>query len=506
MAAPLAAVVWGDYNIPGVPSSGNKWPKKAEARSWGAYLESFITAIGTSGGSIYLTRASLFADLAHAASDAAWVIQDPTVAFNGIYRKNGNTGTGSWTRVADLPYSFIEASNTGGTANAIQATTAIPVSESALVLLNIVATNTASPVTVAFNGGSVLTIKSNTGNDIAIGGLTADMLVMGRLAGSTFRLVSDQVSSAIVAAAEAAQTAAEAAALEASDYADLALNNFVKNTFVGDGEEVDFPLSIDPGSANNMFVAIGGILQDDDAYLLFDNAGTPTMRLAEPAPEGIKVVVRFGSKIDVGAPADGSINEDKLANDAVTADKISAADAAAILVKIGAAAANAAVTNVQMPTGSVVDSRFGSYAANADLDAVIPRDNTIPQVTEGTEIISVTITPKSSTNKLRCLFRGQFAKSVIGNGCVAIFASGTGISGTPADARGAEAETFDTVDYLRAVTCGCEFVPGTTSPVTVTVRAGPDSTGGHLRFNGNSAGRIFGGVSVASLFVEEIKA
>ncbi|MBB2818986.1 UNVERIFIED_ORG: hypothetical protein GGD59_002231 [Rhizobium esperanzae] len=212
MAAPTASVVWGDFNVPGVPSSGNKQPKKSEARAWGAWLESFITAIGTSGGSIYTTRALLFADLAHDANDAAWVIQDATVAYNGIYRKNGATGTGSWTRVADLPYSFIEASNTGaGTANAIQATTTIPVVDSSLVLLNFTVANTGA-MTVSFNGGTALDIKSNSGSDIAPGGVVANMLVIGRQIGSTFRIVTDQVSSAIVAAAEAAQAAAESAA------------------------------------------------------------------------------------------------------------------------------------------------------------------------------------------------------------------------------------------------------------------------------------------------------
>ncbi|PII38691.1 hypothetical protein T190_17060 [Sinorhizobium meliloti CCBAU 01290] len=29
---------------------------------------------------------------------------------------------------------------------------------------------TASPVTVSFNGGSALTIKTNSGNDVAVGG------------------------------------------------------------------------------------------------------------------------------------------------------------------------------------------------------------------------------------------------------------------------------------------------------------------------------------------------
>jgi hypothetical protein len=207
----------------GVPSSGAHRPEKSDIRAWGAYLESFITAIGASGSSIYVTRAELFSDLSKPARHGAWVIQDPTVAYNGIYRKNGGVGTGSWTRVADLPYSFIVASDSGlGTPDAIQATTPIPVSSSALVILNIFDTNTGSPVTVSFNGGSPLTIKTNSGNNVAVGGLRSDMRLLGVVAGSTFRLVSDQVSSAVVADAEAAQAAAEAAQSEAEAARDLA--------------------------------------------------------------------------------------------------------------------------------------------------------------------------------------------------------------------------------------------------------------------------------------------
>ncbi|QPB18742.1 hypothetical protein [Rhizobium sp. 007] len=95
----------------------------------------------------------------------------------------------------------------------LQATSSIPVSGSTLVWMNIFEANTASPVTVSFNGGSTLTIKTNSGNDIAAGGLVAGMTVAGIVSGSTFRLLSDQVSAAVVAAAEAAQAAAEAAAV-----------------------------------------------------------------------------------------------------------------------------------------------------------------------------------------------------------------------------------------------------------------------------------------------------
>jgi hypothetical protein len=210
------AEVARDYETDGVPSSGSHKIKKGDLRNWGAWVEGLISAFTANGGLIYASKASLDADLAHGANSMAWVIGDATVDNNGVYRKIGASGVGSWTRVADLPFSFIIASDVGaGTANAIQATTSIPVSGSALIWMNIFEANTASPVTVSFNGGSALTIKTNSGNDVAVGGLTAGMIVMGIVSGSTFRLVSDQASSAVLAACEAAQAAAEAAAAAA---------------------------------------------------------------------------------------------------------------------------------------------------------------------------------------------------------------------------------------------------------------------------------------------------
>lgn len=205
----LAATIFADG-----PSSAPSQPIKPLIRDWGTWIEGVIAAFLGNGGLVYTSRASLFADLAHGANSSAWVIGDATTAYNGVYMKNGASGAGSWTRVSDLPFPFIIATDAGaGTPNAIQATSSIPVSGSALVWMNVFEANTASPVTVSFNGGSTLTIKTNSGNDIATGGLVAGMVIAGIISGSRFRLLSDQVSAAIVAAAEAAQAAAEAAAV-----------------------------------------------------------------------------------------------------------------------------------------------------------------------------------------------------------------------------------------------------------------------------------------------------
>jgi hypothetical protein len=209
-----ANTIWADG-----PSGAPYEPDKGLIRAWGSWLESLLSSLGANA-SLYSTRTELFADLSKSANTMAWVVLDTTVSYNGIYKKNGVSGSGSWTRIGDLPYSFISAQNAGaGTANAIQATTSIPTSGSALVVLPIATTNTGSPVTVSFNGGPTLTIKSNSGNDIVVGGLVSGMMVFGVVVGSTFRILNDQVSGAIVAAAEAAAAAAETSKNLAASYA-----------------------------------------------------------------------------------------------------------------------------------------------------------------------------------------------------------------------------------------------------------------------------------------------
>jgi hypothetical protein len=203
----LAANIWADG-----PSVSPTQPYKPLIRQWGTWVEGVITAFVNTGGTIFFFKSTMDGILTPEINSIAWVLGDPVVENNGIYKKLGTSGTGSWQRMGDLPYSFIIANDAGaGTPNAIQATTSIPVSGSALVWLQVADTNTASPVTVSFNDGPALVVKSNSGNDIAAGGLVAGTTIMGIVSGFIFRLVSDQASSAIVAAAEAAQDAAEAA-------------------------------------------------------------------------------------------------------------------------------------------------------------------------------------------------------------------------------------------------------------------------------------------------------
>lgn len=196
------------YDIAGAP----RQVENRDAQVWGTEVERLLNSFVAGGGTIFPDKASADLSLNYPANQMAWVMGDAVVANNGVYRKLGASGAGSWQRLGDLPYSYIPATDVGaGTPNALQAATGIPVSASALIRMNVFEANTASPVTVSFNGGAALTVKTNSGNDIAAGGLVAGMIVLGSISGSTFRLISDQLSNAVVAAAEAAQAAAELA-------------------------------------------------------------------------------------------------------------------------------------------------------------------------------------------------------------------------------------------------------------------------------------------------------
>ncbi|RWP19270.1 MAG: hypothetical protein EOR00_09185 [Mesorhizobium sp.] len=222
----LAASVFRDFVTDGVPSSGTNKPRKHDVRQWGAYLES-LANLSFTNGKVYATKAAMDADLVPAANTSA--IVSGNGANDGLYMKVGATGVGSWTRLLDFVpgAQIVHAVDAGaGTPNAIVATTSIGLSASGsqIVRLDVFETNTASPVTVAFNGGSALTIKTAAGNDVVVGGLTAGP-VLGTVSGSTFRLLSDQASAAIVAAAELAETGALAAQAAAESAAGASLTN-----------------------------------------------------------------------------------------------------------------------------------------------------------------------------------------------------------------------------------------------------------------------------------------
>lgn len=215
------------HEIVGSTRSTRRVPRSAVLGNIEAIVNSFVVG----GGVIFKTLTQALAALNYPANQMAWVIQDSTAANNGVYQKTGASGSGTWGRVGDLPYSFYRAVNEGaGTANAIQATNGYPMAnKDSLIVVNITDTNTGSPVTLSLNGATPIPIKTASGSDIAVGGLLAGMVIAGYINnnGLEFRLLSDQASAAIQAAAEAAAATAEAA----RDIATGAMSVFLVHEF-----------------------------------------------------------------------------------------------------------------------------------------------------------------------------------------------------------------------------------------------------------------------------------
>lgn len=145
--------------------------------------------------------------------------------------------------------------------------------------------------------------------------------------------------------------------------------------------------------------------------------------------------------------------------------------------------------------GSGANRSYTRSTTEFDITTGIPDDNTIPQKTEGDQILSTTITPTSTTAKLRIT-----VEVALGSGN--IFAGVALFQNTDADAIASD--YVYTATGKDSISFSYEFVPASTSLQTFTVRAGPVPSG-TIYINQNHAGvSKFGGTIGSSITVEEV--
>lgn len=147
------------------------------------------------------------------------------------------------------------------------------------------------------------------------------------------------------------------------------------------------------------------------------------------------------------------------------------------------------------PTGSVINSTISTYATNADLTTTIPLDDTVPTNTEGTEVLTASLTPSSASNKVRVRFTGYFGSATAQTVIAALYID------TGAAVR--VAACFIAAGGTVPLSLEYEHTPGDTSSHTYKLRVG--GSAGTVRMNGSSSARFFGGTSGATLVAEEIK-
>ena len=155
--------------------------------------------------------------------------------------------------------------------------------------------------------------------------------------------------------------------------------NVSLNEFSGNGSTTAFTLSADPSTENNTQVYIDGVYQEKGTYAV---SGT-TLTFSTAPPNGTSIEVMAFTASSVGVVADGSIDADKLATDAVitakilnanvTADKLAtdAVTTAKIKDSTGssdgvttAKVADNAITLAKMAGGT--DGNLITYDANGD--------------------------------------------------------------------------------------------------------------------------------------------
>lgn len=140
---------------------------------------------------------------------------------------------------------------------------------------------------------------------------------------------------------------------------------------------------------------------------------------------------------------------------------------------------------------------FG-YAENttySTLTTTTPADDTIPQNTEGTQILSTSITLKSTSSKVAIFV------NVNGAATSGAFITLSVFRGSGADAICASVQRINADSNMYTLS----FVdsPATSGEVTYTVRIGPNTVT-NFYLNGNSGGRLLGTTSKTNIIAKEI--
>lgn len=289
-----------------------------------------------------------------------------------------------------------------------------------------------------------------------------------------------------------------------------------------DGEGVDMEL---PSLTATYFLRVN----DDATGFEWYDIGDATLQI--PADQSVNAAKMYASATDVlfGRSSSGAGAGQEIACTAAGRALLDDADAAAQRATLGAAASGAATgSGLTMATarmlgrttastgaveeisvgaglsltggaltvaaGGVVGGGYGEYTAYQRVTTVIPIDDTVPTSSEGTQLVSVSYTPTSATNKIRLTASVNGLPSV--TAAVAAVFSG-------ADCK--RAQIFAHSSIYGASTLVVEFDAGTTSSTAYSLRVGVDPAG-YVDINADFAGnRVFGGKSMCTLKVEEIK-
>jgi hypothetical protein len=152
-------------------------------------------------------------------------------------------------------------------------------------------------------------------------------------------------------------------------------------------------------------------------------------------------------------------------------------------------------TGATAKTIQMVYTQTGAFATGS---TVIPFDNTIPQNTEGDQYMTLSITPTSSSSKLRITACFNGSGNGVNNMTMALFQDSTAsaLSTTTSKQNAGSFPIQLIMDFVMTA--------GTTSSTTFKIRVGAGAAvNTTTSFNGRAGARIFGGVYGSFLIIQE---
>jgi len=181
--------------------------------------------------------------------------------------------------------------------------------------------------------------------------------------------------------------------------------------------------------------------------------------------------------LSVGGLPDGSVDADSLATAAVTSGKLASGTGGKVVQVVN-------VMNGAVATGTTV----------------MPVDDTIPQKTEGVELMTLAITPTNASNKLFI----ECVAHINNTDGSARWRGGALFQDSTANALAAQAVSASST-FRSVINFSHYMTAGTTSETTFKLRAGGAGAGTQT-FNGHAGSRHFGGVMASSITITEITA
>lgn len=150
----------------------------------------------------------------------------------------------------------------------------------------------------------------------------------------------------------------------------------------------------------------------------------------------------------------------------------------------------------QTTASKILQQVSASSSAYASGTTTTPADDTIPQNTEGTEFLTVSITPKSASSNLLIQVNANLAANVNGTLTSALFRDST------ADAIAAQGQ-YLLANELFVSVISVIVAASSTSATTFKFRCGSNNAG-TVGMNGVSGSRLYGGKAMSTITVTEI--